>query len=168
MKRKFAHFVEKYRALVSLLEQSRMICNGPGKGTAHMAEKFALDECFRNGAAVDRNERFVVPGTVKMNRARNEFFASATFAGNQYIGTACRNFLNQLIDFLDAAALADDSLKMEFGIFDHRRSIRQRRFPGLAQLFGEPNFFFDLFLLGNIGKNRDKSDLFFIGVAQRG
>ncbi len=48
-----------------------------------------------------------------MDRASHQFFASATFTGDQNIGAAGRDLLNQLVDFFDSPAFADDSFEVE-------------------------------------------------------
>ena len=61
----FADFVEKGGAAVGLLEQSGLVGDRPGERTLDMAEEFAFQQTFGNGAAGDGDKGIGRdPGTV--------------------------------------------------------------------------------------------------------
>ncbi len=50
--RQIRHFIEKERAAVGMLEKAQSVGIGAGEAAFFIAEKFALHQVFRNGAAV--------------------------------------------------------------------------------------------------------------------
>ncbi len=49
--------IQEDSPMIGALELAGLVSDGPGEGAAHMAEQFAFQQGFRDGAAVDRNER---------------------------------------------------------------------------------------------------------------
>src|SRR6185369_15925427 len=72
--RKVSDLVEEQRSTVGGANETGTILGGAGKCSAPIAEEFALDECWRERAAIDRHER---AGSARqsMNCARNELLA---------------------------------------------------------------------------------------------
>jgi len=54
------YLVEEDGAFVRQVEFAALLLGRPGKGALFVTEKFALDEVFRNGGAVDLDERLAV------------------------------------------------------------------------------------------------------------
>ena len=54
--------VEEQRAAVGEFGRAGAVLRRAGEGAAHMAEDLALHQVFRDGAAIDRDERAVRPG----------------------------------------------------------------------------------------------------------
>ena len=59
--RHVADFVEEKRAAVALLELADAAAVGPGEGPFLVAEQLALQQVFRDGRTVDRQERRLGP-----------------------------------------------------------------------------------------------------------
>ena len=55
----FGNLVEQQRAAVSFLELADAACDSAGERALLVTEQFGLEQVFRNGGAVDRDERLV-------------------------------------------------------------------------------------------------------------
>ena len=78
-----ADLVEKERAFVCLLEQSRPILVCPCEGPFDVAEELALEELRWNGSAVYRDESVRRPRAEAMQCTRYPFFSSARLSEEQ-------------------------------------------------------------------------------------
>ena len=103
-----ADFVEKNGAVVGLLEAAHAAGVRAGEGAAFVAEQFAFQQGFRNGRAVDGDERLRGALAVLVNRARDQFLAGAGFAANQHGDGGGGHAPDFLVDGLHGAAVADD------------------------------------------------------------
>ena len=106
-RRHVAHLVEEQRAAVGLVEAADAIGHGPGEGSLDMAEQFAFQQGFRNGGAIDGDERLVPARAVVVNGAGDHFLAGAAFAGDQHIGAAFADLGDAFDDFAECRAGAD-------------------------------------------------------------
>src|SRR3974390_3202182 len=79
-----------------------------------MPEQFALQQVFAQRVAVDRNERFVLAQTVVVDRAGDQFLASAAFAGDQDGRTGWRALRDKPVNGLHLRAQTDDVLESVF------------------------------------------------------
>ena len=77
-------FVEKDGPHSGKLEPPLAIARRAGERAAHVAEQLRFKERFGYRRAVDGNERFVRPGRVVMNAARDDFLPRARFAAHKY------------------------------------------------------------------------------------
>ena len=80
VERKFADFIEEQGAAVGLLEFADALVGCAGERALLVAEQNALDQIFRNGAAVDSDEGFASAFAFALDGARDQLFADATFA----------------------------------------------------------------------------------------
>ena len=78
--RQFADFIQENGAAVRGLEESGFRFHGTGECTLFVAEKFAFHQSWYERTAIDGDKRSFRHGPTKVNGARNEFFAGATFA----------------------------------------------------------------------------------------
>ena len=82
--RQFAHFVEKHRAALGNRQQAFFGLHRAGKSSLHIAEELAFDEGGNERTTVHGNEWLVAVGTGEMDGARNDLFAGAALAEDQY------------------------------------------------------------------------------------
>ena len=61
-------FVQEEGPVIALFEKSDFIHHGAGKRSLFMAEQLRFKQVVREGAAIDRNERMMLPRTVEMER----------------------------------------------------------------------------------------------------
>src|SRR5262249_43192185 len=108
------HFIQKQRALVSEFQPPHLLTNSPGKGAFLVPEQFALEESRRNRSAVQLHECPVLPSTVIVNCAGNEFFSCASLAEQQYCRVAGRHGLNHLEDLPERRTIANDLVEVQF------------------------------------------------------
>jgi hypothetical protein len=73
--RHLANLVEKYHAALRRPEQPRLILGCPREGAAAMAEKFALEQSFRQSRAVDCHEGSVGSGARAVDAAGDQFLS---------------------------------------------------------------------------------------------
>jgi hypothetical protein len=83
VERQFADLVEKQRAAMGFSKFADMFLIGAGEGAFLMAEQNRFNEFFRDRAAIDGNQRFVLARAGAFDRAGNHFFADAGFALDQ-------------------------------------------------------------------------------------
>ena len=109
-----ADFIEKDRAIITLLEFADALNSGAGERAFFVAEQFAFEELFRNRGAIHRKKRLRRAVAVMINRAGNEFLAGAAFAGDERGRVGGGNLADELEHALHRSAAADDA---EFVIF---------------------------------------------------
>ncbi len=79
----FADLIEKKRPAVGHFEAARFIPERAGESASHMPEKLAFKQVFRDGAAIDLDQRTAAARAGIMNGLRNEFFACAGLTCNE-------------------------------------------------------------------------------------
>src|SRR5262249_38906782 len=87
--RQFPDLVQKQRALIRGLEQTRARLPRPGKCLTGVAEQFGFDKIGWNGCAVNRHKRATSPRQL-VNCASHQFLAGTRFAGDQNSAGAAR------------------------------------------------------------------------------
>ena len=117
-RRHVADFIEKNGAVVGLLEAADAPGFRAGERAAFVAEQFAFQQGFRDGRAIDGDERRVGAVAVLVNGAGDQFLAGAGFAANQHGDRLGGDAADFLVDGLHGAAVADDGVA---------------RLPGLAE-----------------------------------
>ncbi len=73
------NFIQKNRPLMGEIEFPALFLCRPCKGTLLMAEELALNEIFRNGGAVDFDERFRRTPAETVERSGHQFFSRPVF-----------------------------------------------------------------------------------------
>ncbi len=98
-RRHFADLVEEQGAAVGLFEHAAPFPVGAGEGALVVAEELRLDQVFRDGAAVHRDEGGLAIGIAgTMQRSRHLFLAGAGFARDQHRAAAGREARQQGFD----------------------------------------------------------------------
>ena len=98
--RQVADLVEEERALVRLLEAADAPLVGARERAAFVAEQFTLQEVFRNGGAIDRDERRFGARAVLIDGAGDQLLARARFAPDEHgdrLGGDAANFLAHVV-----------------------------------------------------------------------
>ena len=80
---------------------------GPGKGPLLMAEHFAFQQGFRDGGAVDCDERMLRSWTVAVDGTGHHFFPGAALAFDQDGGVRGSHAPDEFVDLLHARTAAD-------------------------------------------------------------
>ncbi len=101
----FRHFIHEQGAAVSQFEPALAHGHGVGKGAPFVAEEFALQQGFGQGAAVDRNEALGGPVAALVDGPGDEFLAGAALAGNQDRGPGLGHPFHQGQDILHDSGL---------------------------------------------------------------
>ena len=83
-----------------------------GVGPFHMTEKFALDKPFRQGTAVDGNNRGIAASAVRMDSPGNEFFARTTFPKNDDRGFTLGSLSDDFIYLFHGCRFSNQSMKI--------------------------------------------------------
>src|SRR5215510_11404305 len=76
----FADLIQENRSSTRLFKKTLLVGKGPGERTFHVTKKQTLEQCLRQGAAVDRQKQFVFPVTVGVNSKGNQLFSGAAVA----------------------------------------------------------------------------------------
>src|SRR5438105_15817724 len=79
-----ADLIEEERAAVGHLELALALDVGARVGTLFVAEQLGLQQGLRDRPAVDRDERLVAPGPVRMDRHGEQLLACAALALDQH------------------------------------------------------------------------------------
>ena len=99
-RRHLADLIEKNRAAVCCFKESLAIRVCAGERTLHVTKQLRLEQCFGERAAVDRNERFLGARAQIVDRARDQFFSGARFAGDQHRRLDLRDSFDHLVERL--------------------------------------------------------------------
>src|SRR3546814_11412083 len=82
-RRHVADLVEEEGALVGQLDLADGGLDGPGEGPLLMAEELALQQVFRDGRAVDRDEGTLGARAELVQRAGEQLLSSSAFADDE-------------------------------------------------------------------------------------
>jgi hypothetical protein len=83
MGRQVADLIEEKRSLMGLFEAADAALIRASKGAAFVSEQFAFQQVFRNGRAIDGDERGFTAVTVLVDGACDQFLAGAGLAANE-------------------------------------------------------------------------------------
>ena len=109
--RELADFVQEQRTAVRGLEQALLVARGTGVRSLLGTEKFAFDEVFRDGPAVDCDERLRGALAVAVHDVREEFLAGTGFARNED-GTGRRgDLVNRLQNLAHLGGVAQQAVE---------------------------------------------------------
>ena len=108
MQRHVANLVEKQDATVGGLEDSFVAADSAGKRATLVTEQLAVDECLAHGGAVDSEKRLIVSIAARVQRPRDELFASATLAGDEHRGCGVCDLVDDLTHATYRACLTDN------------------------------------------------------------
>jgi hypothetical protein len=86
-----ADFVEEERAAVGRLEPARLGRERAGERAFLVAEEFALDQAFGEGAAVHRHEGLAAAAAQVVHMPRDQFLAGAGLSDDEHVGIAGRH-----------------------------------------------------------------------------
>ncbi len=113
--RHVADLIEQQRAAVGRLEQAAVLANRAGEGALHVAEQFAFQQVLGHGAAIDRDERPIAARAGLVNRARQQLFAGAAFAGDHDAGIGAGDHVSLRQALFHHRAARDDFAAPVFG-----------------------------------------------------
>src|SRR5208282_5411597 len=92
-------FVEKNRATIGFFNATGFLFQRAGERALFVAEKFAFEQRFGYGRAIDADVICPAPLAQAVKRAGDEFLARAAFAEDERTCVSGRNRLNQLPQF---------------------------------------------------------------------
>ena len=94
-----ADFVQKQRAGVRQVELAQLLPVGSGKCSRLVAEQLTLQQLIRNGGAVDFDEWLLAAAGLRVDHARDNFFARAAFAADQHRRRGVGHLLDGVLHF---------------------------------------------------------------------
>src|SRR6516225_719699 len=103
--------VEEHRPAVGDLDQSDLRGVGTGERAAEMPEQVVLEQLGRDAVAVDDHERLVRPAAPPVDRLGNQLLARPALSVDEDGRAALRHLVDQAVDLLHRARLADDPLE---------------------------------------------------------
>jgi len=116
-RRQLPDFIEKDRAAVSLFETALRAPMAPVNDLSRV-QRVRFDHAFRQGRAIEFDERPLGHIAVEVNGARHQFLADPTFAENENGGLRARNLFDKLVNILHRLRIANDIGRLE-ARFDH-------------------------------------------------
>ena len=81
-----ANLIEEERPTIGLFKLAGVVSVGIREGSFHVAEEFAFEERFRDGAGIDSHHRPVAPEAQGVDFPGQYVLAGAIFAGDEYRG----------------------------------------------------------------------------------
>ena len=105
--RHIADFIEEKRASIRLLEAAGAACDGPGERTLLMAEEFAFEQVFGDGAAIDGDHLALAARAVFVHGLGDELLAGAALAGDEDRRIRARHPAHQFENLLQGAGNPD-------------------------------------------------------------
>ena len=109
--RDFGDLVQEQRSAVGGGEEADLVGHRAREGSLDVPEELGLHEPFRNGSAVDRDERFISPVAVEVDGLGHQLLAGAALARDHHRRVAVGDFPDGVEDLHDLGALADDVLE---------------------------------------------------------
>ncbi len=114
--RKLADLVEENGAAVGQLEAADALGDGAGEGPFLVAEKLALHQARRQGAAIDLDERLAGAPARGMDGPREELLPRAGLAGDEH-GSVGRCHSPHVVEYrTQRRAVADDRVEVVGGL----------------------------------------------------
>src|SRR5690606_17749457 len=104
--------VEKEGASARLLDLSDPGAIGPREGAFFVAKQLALEQRFRNRAAIDRDEGFAMTTAALVDGCGDHFLAGSAFAQDHYGSVAGRHFADEIENLLHRRAGAKHALEI--------------------------------------------------------
>ncbi len=108
LQRQLTDLVQVERTVARRHEESGVGLHRRREGTAHVAEKLALEQHLRNRAAVDRDEAAVMARAGGVNGAGDQVLPDAAFAGDQHVTRRAGRQRDLLAHGPDRVALPDE------------------------------------------------------------
>ena len=115
-RRHVAHLIHEHGAAVGLLEFADAPPIGAGKSAALVAEQFAFQQRFRDGRAVDRQERGLAAAAVLIDRPGHQFLAGPALAEDQHGHVLRRDAADRLVEFLHGRRAAHQLIAFRLGL----------------------------------------------------
>ena len=115
-RRHIAHLVHEDRAAVGLLEFADAPPVGARESAALVAEQFAFQQRFRDGGAVDRQERGLAAAAVLVDRPGHQFLAGPALAEDQHGHVLRGDAADRLIEFLHGRRAAHQLIAFRLGL----------------------------------------------------
>src|SRR6056297_1964260 len=106
-----ADLVQEQRAAAGRLDLAGGGLVGTGEGALLVAEQLGLEQILRDGRAVDGDETLVLAVAERMQRAGEEFLASAALAEQQHRDVRGRHLLDHAADLEHGLAGRDDPVQ---------------------------------------------------------
>jgi hypothetical protein len=106
--RHFADFVEEDGAAAGHFEESALVLIGSCESSLQIAEELALQQSFREGSAIYRDERFSGARRADVDSAGHQFFTGTALAVNQNRAGSGSDCAEGLLQLLHRGAGADD------------------------------------------------------------
>src|SRR5581483_8151672 len=101
--------------MIGLLEPADSTHFSPRESAPFMAEKFAFQERFGNGGAINRNKRGARAVAMLINGPRNQFLARSSLAAYQDVYGLGGHAPNFLVNGLHDPAIADHRVPRRTG-----------------------------------------------------
>ena len=159
--RQVADLVEEQRAFVGALDLADGLLHRAGEGAAFVAEQFAFQQVFRDGAAVDGDERLFRARTEVVHRLGQRFLAGAAFAQQQDRNVGGGDLFDVAADLQHAGVAGDDPLDRgldrrgdEAAVFLLQPVQVQAAFDDGAQHLDLDRFFAEIIGAGGDGAQR--------------
>src|SRR5262245_23600488 len=111
LQRQLAHLVEEEGAALGQLKAAEALRHGAGKGAFLMAEEFAFEQAGGDGGTVERHEGLRPPCAKRMDRPRQQFFASPRFAYKEHGRIGWRHELELREHRRERGAVSDDPVE---------------------------------------------------------
>ena len=111
VERHLRDLIQEQRPSVRLLEEPVMIADGTGERAAAVTEQLRLEQCRRQGRAVDRAEGACAPRTQAMDRACEQLLAAARFAAEKYRRFGSRDPLDAMEQLFHLGSLGEEAVE---------------------------------------------------------
>ena len=106
-RRHLADLIEEEAPAAGSREQSLLVAHRPGKRTLHVPEQLALEQVFRQGAAVDRETGSVGPVGEAVDVTGEDFLTGPALSREQDCRVGRSDLLGKLEDFVEPLGFSD-------------------------------------------------------------
>src|SRR5712692_2206077 len=158
LERNLPDLVQKHRSLMCQFEAPDALRDGSSKSASFVTKEFAFEEPGWDGSAIQLHEGVRAAWAEVVNRARDQFLASAGLAVNQHRGTGRGDRLDLAEDSAKGFATADDLFEALLGpdfIFEIQLLLRELVLEVGNLTIGQRIFHCDRHLARHLSKEID-------------
>src|SRR5262249_29735380 len=106
-----ADLIEEQGAAIGELEQAALELAGAGERAAVMAEKLILDDVGAERGAVQRHEKVLAPGAMRVERSGDQLLAGAALAEEEDVRLVARDLPDKVVHAPHRCRAADEADK---------------------------------------------------------
>src|SRR5215469_431403 len=104
----FADLIEEYRPVIRLIELAQLLAMRPGECPGLVAKELTFQQFIGDRSTVHLDERLFAAVRLRIDHARDNFFAGTALTTDEYRRRGVGNLLNRHLDLFHLRAGAEE------------------------------------------------------------